>query len=325
MRLYAAALTYALAHGFTASSPAASRRRMRVPSLAASPEPPAADDVPAATPSAGAQLLAGMAMKTANIAEDAAAAERVKGYAADEAKLLKAALANKVPEVTALIGTLSGAQAAPAREPTLLRTWRVAYASSAKACGALGSGKHLAPAGSNLRVEDIFLTFSGKLATAASVVPVEGFDPTARFKNQKLSKSGLNVTAIEVLRQVGPFPNLRYTLTGSLSTPSPTTLALSYASAVEWGYEDKGATMNGKGKTAWKSTVEVVYVGRTCCVLRAAENDDTGGYIVLEEETELEAELEKLRVKQTLADDKKKGDKPWFSLPDFTGGKGGVF
>ena len=37
-----------------------------------------------------------------------------------------------------------------------------------------------------------------------------------------------------------------------------------------------------------------------------------------------DAHLE-IRSKQTLADDKKKGDKPWFSLPDFTGGKGGVF
>ena len=67
------------------------------------------------------------------------------------------------------------------------------------------------------------------------------------------------------------------------------------------------------------SSVEAVYVGARCCVLRAPDDAETSGWLVLEEETDLAGELDKLRVKDTLATEKKEGKKPWWSLPDMKG------
>ncbi|CAM9891006.1 unnamed protein product, partial [Phaeothamnion confervicola] len=97
----------------------------------------------------------------------------------------------------------------PAQSPKLLKDWRLVFASSDDGITALGTGLHKLPL---TRMEDMFLTFGGGQ-------PLSG----------KAAIASRAVELVEVLRVLGPFPNVRNTLTGTFVGSGVDRLTLSWA------------------------------------------------------------------------------------------------
>jgi hypothetical protein len=156
---------------------------------------------------------------------------------------------------------------------TLMGSWKLTFVSSSDALRVVGSGLHNVPL---TKMEDLFITFRG---------------PGPKNK----SAPSLVETA-EILRVIGPFPNVRNTLAGSFSFTGDRdeALTLKYDKMVDG---NGGVIKASDGSDQRTVRFNGGYVNNKCLVLTAqSTNIDPRHVLVLTRESDMEGELKKLRV-----------------------------
>ncbi|CAM9179809.1 unnamed protein product, partial [Hapterophycus canaliculatus] len=101
----------------------------------------------------------------------------------------------------------------PAQSYDLSKDWRLVFASDDDVISVVGTGLHKLPL---TRMQDFFLTLSGGSTTVRQIV------------------------AIEVLRVIGPFPNLRNTLSGDCKSTGTDSLNIRYTSMIDGTGKETG-------------------------------------------------------------------------------------
>lgn len=144
--------------------------------------------------------------------------------------------------------------------------WRLTFVSSNDILGAFGTGLHTLPL---TRMEDTFVNFKG-------------------------GRQGRQIETIEVLRVMGPFPNIRNTLSGTYQTIGLDTLSIKYTSMIDGTGKE---ITSGSAAMDKVSEFGVLFVGADVLVLepkgiKSAEVP----LMVLQKEKDLRDALEKLRV-----------------------------
>jgi hypothetical protein len=164
----------------------------------------------------------------------------------------------KIDGIVAELAALPGPGAADATS-AVRGDWRLSWARSDDGVGSVGTGLHRVPLAS---LEDIFLSLAPK-----------------------------RVLTSEVIRVLGPFPNVKNTLEGTSKVRAGATLDLSYDTVVD----GLGATLTDT--QARKVSFDLVALTRDVLVLRAPVNPVGGDeWLVFERELDLAAALDKLRV-----------------------------
>ncbi|CAM9131171.1 unnamed protein product [Choristocarpus tenellus] len=161
----------------------------------------------------------------------------------------------------------------PAQSTSLSKDWRLFFVSSDDALSAMGTGLHKLPL---TRMEDFFLSISGSGAT------------------------GRRIEVVEVMRILGPFPNVRNTLKGMCKGVGPNSLSIKYTSMVDGtGKEVK----SGKGELDRDFEVDVAFAGMDVMVMALkgkGEGDSARGgnwgQLVFRREPDISDALAKLRV-----------------------------
>lgn len=158
----------------------------------------------------------------------------------------------------------------PAQSLDLNDDWRLVFANDDDAMCAVGTGLHKLPL---TRMQDFFLTLSG-------------------------SSSLRRIQAIEVLRVLGPFPNLRNTLTGQCKSTSPKSLNIRYTSMVDGTGKKTGSSFTGEQDRV--IDVSVAFVGQKALVLNTFDSEKKveikEGSLVFVRESDLDLALAELRV-----------------------------
>ncbi|CAN0357578.1 unnamed protein product [Discosporangium mesarthrocarpum] len=173
------------------------------------------------------------------------------------------AIARNVEGLFALSSTLK-----PSQSPHIDKDWRLIFVSSDETLATVGTGLHKLPLA---RMEEMFLTFSGGL-------------------------TGRNVEVVEVIRVLGPFPNLRNTLNGNCKVTGPNSLMMRYTRMIDGTGKEM---QSGKGELDRVVDVDVVFSGQEVLVLRPkgpSAGAGAGGQLVFRSEPDIGAELAKLRV-----------------------------
>ncbi|CAN0507999.1 unnamed protein product [Ectocarpus sp. 12 AP-2014] len=166
----------------------------------------------------------------------------------------------------------------PAQSYELGKNWRLVFASDDDAISVVGTGLHKLPL---TRMQDFFMT-------------LEGGSNTAR-----------NIVTIEVLRVIGPFPNLRNTLSGDCESTGAGSLNIRYTSMIDGTGKETGGSQTGEQDRV--VDVDVAFVGQGVLVLESVSAKSKEPLsLVFAKEPDLEGELAKLRVAGDKKDDEKK-------------------
>jgi len=197
--------------------------------------------------------------------------ESTKAVAQKEADLAAAKLlglcsqsTRSLEEIAEVINELQelSATTKPAQSAKIYGDWRLAYVSAAAGLDEIGTGLHKLPL---TRMEDLFLSFSGSKA------------------------AGRAAACTEVLRVLGPFPNLRNKLSGDFGiSSSGTGISLKYTQMID-GTGKMLESGNGMDR---KNNLQVIYSGLDGLVMLTK----TGCALVFQRETNLQAALKALRV-----------------------------
>ncbi|CAM9411444.1 unnamed protein product [Scytosiphon promiscuus] len=195
-------------------------------------------------------------------------------------RLLKACAEPKrdLDKITADIVDLRSRTSAlkPAQSYDLSRDWRLVFASDDDAISVVGTGLHKLPL---TRMQDFFMTLSGSSTTVRQIV------------------------AIEVLRVIGPFPNLRNTLSGDCKSTGTDSLNIRYSSMIDGTGKETGGSQTGEQDRV--VDVDVAFVGQGALVLQSsAAKSKKAASLVFAREPDLDGELAKLRVADKSKDEK---------------------
>lgn len=156
------------------------------------------------------------------------------------------------------------------RAMSLVGDWKLAFASSSDALGVVGTGLHNVPL---TKMEDLFISIRGN--------------------GKKTKEVPSSVEVCEVLRVIGPFPNVRNTLTGACVPGRDAALTFSYTKMID----GNGGVIQAKdGGTQRVVRFEGAYVNDKCLVLTAASSREAQDVLVFTREADLDGELKKLRV-----------------------------
>lgn len=213
-------------------------------------------------------------------------------------------------------GTGSGAAggAQPSRSPLMLGDWQLAWCSSDDALCAVGSGLHKLPL---TVMEDLFLSLRA---------PAQG----KKSSPTPLGKPFDTVECAEILRVIGPFPNVRNTLAGQWSFPAYGYWAEAdetTGSGLEFTYDTmidgNGGTIKAPdGSDRRKVNFDVNCVGETGIVFTQKEKatlssaSSTPLILVFKRVDDLEEEFKRLRVDRPDDwDEPKENTGPSISLP----------
>ena len=187
---------------------------------------------------------------------------------ADELLRLCQAPRRDISAINGLVAQLRDLSDGPAQSKALLKDWRLAFVTSDEVLGAVGTGLHKVPF---TRMEDTFITFGGSRS------------------------SGKAVETIEVLRVLGPFPNVRNTLTGTFQTQGPNALSITYSSLVDG--TGKQIT-SGSAATDRAISIGILFAGTSLLVLepKTSTASKETQLMIFAKEDNLEGALSALRV-----------------------------
>lgn len=168
-----------------------------------------------------------------------------------------------VPAIDAKVATLKSlSQATSHQQKALIKDWRLVFVSNDAMLGTLGTNLHKLPL---TRMEDLFVSF------------------------KKNKAQGRTIETIEVLRVLGPFPNLRNTLYGTYEAQSPNSLTIKYSSFVDGTGKE---ITSGTAATDQAVSIKVVFVGSELLIFEAKPQQ----LMVFAQETDLTDALSALRV-----------------------------